>query len=374
MLSLPACRVAFFCVAAFGLCTSPGWAQTGTKTRPTAPAPKSKPAAPPSESKIQPASGSDKPQKPQRPPSQELRIEPLEPELEKLLQEWERVSSKFERLSGEHERIVYNKVFEVEKYAQGQFYYEGPDKGRIDLEPYKLGKNQAAKRENPKTGNPYRVEADKQTKWICTGKEVLTIDEEEKTFEAFPLPPELQGKNIIHGPLPFLFGMKADEAKRRFQLSFTAPKKNTDKVVWITAKPRRVMDHENFKEATIILDRKRFVPMAVKLLDPSENLETVYSFKEIHINNVSVVPQIFRKDPFHPNLKSYKMMLPQEAALADPKAAPRRGEPAGKASAIRQVGNTTAGSEAGMARPSKTANAGSKPASPPAPKIVRPNK
>jgi len=296
------------------------------------PAPKTSgqaPAARPPERtvdrEVEPAAGNDAgTAKLRRPPAERLRIEPLAPELEQILIEWEQESAKIKTLVGEHERIVYNSVFEVEKVAAGKFFYDSPDKGRIDIKGLEPKEGAVSKKTNPKTGQPYRLEADQETRWICTGKEIMNINDAEKSFEMFPLPEELQGTNIIHGPLPFLFGMKADEAKRRFEVAYVAendPRKNNEKVVWLTAKPRQDADKENFQLATIILDRKRYLPLAVKLLDPSGNLETVYTFKELHVNKREVIPPVFRNDPFHPTLRGYKMVqqevIPQKGGKAE---------------------------------------------------------
>lgn len=291
-----------------------------------------KPAAKPPAKKtgtgIKQVENSEEAPKKPRPKAQELKVKPLPEELEQLLKDWERVSAKVERLVGQHKRIVYNKIFEVEKISEGQFYYEAPDKGRIDLvgiEPEKKSKSQ---RVNEKTGQAYRIEKDQQTRWICSGKEIMNINDEEKTIEVFPLPPELQGKNIIHGPLPFLFGMKAEEAKKRFELSFVDqddPNKNNEKVVWIKAVPRQMVDKDNFQEATIKLDRERFLPLAVRLVDPSGNLETVYIFsaKDLHVNKQSLVPPIFRDKPFQPRIpKNYKLIRPDVVSQEDMKSDP----------------------------------------------------
>ncbi|HUG93207.1 MAG TPA: hypothetical protein VML55_20365, partial [Planctomycetaceae bacterium] len=64
-----------------------------------------------------------------------LQVSDLSPELERILQAWSNESKGIEELQGEHGRIVYDHVFEVSKYSRGHFYFKGPDKGRIDLNP-----------------------------------------------------------------------------------------------------------------------------------------------------------------------------------------------------------------------------------------------
>lgn len=375
MISPRTVRIVLVGVTALGL-SAVGKAQQTPKRQPTntAAAEKSssektgaKPAAKPPAKKpgtaIKQVDNSEEAPKRPRPQTQELKIKPLPEELEQLLKDWERESAKIERLVGKHERIVYNGVFEVEKIANGQFYYEAPDKGRIDLVGIEPKKGSKSKRINEKTGQSYRVEKDQQTKWICTGKEVLNINDEDKTVEAFPLPPELQGKNIIHGPLPFLFGMKAEEAKKRFAISFVDqddPKKNNDKVVWIKAVPRQVMDKDNFKEATIKLDRERFLPLAVRLIDPSENLETVYIFaaKDLHVNQRELVPPIFRDNPFQPKIpKNYKRIMPDVVSQEDMKSDPSGGKR--PKNTVRQASSESDGAPTNSAatRPKTTGNA-----------------
>ncbi len=354
------------CIAVIALSALVMWASAAfAQTAPAGkvrPRPQGQPAAPAkapprtAQGEIQQTSGARNGQsKTARPPAEQLRIEPLPPELEKILLEWERQSSKIEKLVGEHQRIVYNGVFEVEKRSDGKFYYESPDKGRIDLKGMKIDDAEVSKRVNKKSGQPYRIEADQETRWICTGKEVMNINDDEKTFEMFPLPPDLQGANIINGPLPFLFGMKAEEAKKRFEISFVAeddPKKNNKNVVWLTARPRQMADKENFQEATIILDRTRYLPHAVKLLDPSGNMETVYNFpaNKLHINQTSMVPPIFRNDPFHPTLRGYKMV---QQEVVDPRKMKSAQENAGNGREIRQTGGTAPKTAVGP-RPPRT--------------------
>lgn len=306
------------------------------------------------------ADSDEAPKRSVRPQTEALRIEPLPPELEQLLKDWERESAKIKTLHGEHKRIVYNKVFEVQKNAEGQFYYEAPDKGRIDLSGIEPQKGEKSDRIGKESGKPFRLEPELNTKWVCDGEYIKQFNDAEKTVETFDLPEELRGKNIIHGPLPFLFGMKAEEAKKRFELAFVNqddPKKNNQDVVWIKAKPRQVMDRDNFQEATIILDRKRFLPLAVRLIDPAGNLETVYTFskKSLHVNATKLIPAIFRNDPFNPSTRGYKVIHQVAGEARDPRSAPRDNR-GGTKSAIQPAKNETSEAPPSNGSRPKTAN------------------
>ena len=249
----------------------------------------------------------------------------ISPELERILQDWEAKSSQIKSLNGEHVRTVYNKVFEEERRASGTFYLRTPDMGRIDIVGTKPKKNEKSARIG-RSGNPFRVQADQSEKWICTGKEVVMVNEDDKSFEVIPLPEEMQGENIINSPLPFLFGMKAADAKRRFRMEL---KKDTKDEAVLIVFPRLPSDKKNYVEAWIILEKANYLPTAVKMFDPTGNLETVYMFKSVKINERSGWGIFPEKDPFHPPLKSqgYKMALrpseeldaPRKSAQLDPR-------------------------------------------------------
>jgi len=255
---------------------------------------------------------------------QELAPCPVTPELLTVLQDWERESGKIETLAGVHERFVYNTVFEVERRSTGEFFYENPDKGRINIKgaqppnpainPQKIGAS----------GQPFKVEADRDEIWICTGQEIVSANPLDKTFEAFPLPPQMRGKNIINGPLPFLFGMQADEARRRFHLKLA---KNTDDQAWIMAIPRTQNDSNNFSRATIILDKSRYLPFAVQLIDPAGSQETVFKFlpAKMAVNSTGF-RGFFEKvgikdDPYHPDFRRQGYQLVQQPST-QPKGLP----------------------------------------------------
>lgn len=258
-----------------------------------------------------------------RPDRNPMIIEPVTPELKKILEEWEQKSGAIKSLHGRHTRFVYNKVFELEKRAEGKFYVETPDKGRIDLVGLPPKKNEVSKKVGEQTGKPYRLEADRDEMWICNGDEIVMVNGDEKTYEIAPIPEHLRGTKIIDGPLPFLFGMKSADAQKRFQLTLLS---NSATTVIIQIVPRRQSDADNYKTAEIILDKKTYLPIAVRMHDPSGNLETVYRFEILDVNNRSLKAKLAGvfgdSDPFYPDLrkKGYKLVLPaqEEGAVRSP--------------------------------------------------------
>ena len=284
-----------------------------------------------------------------RPGDNPMIIEPVTPELKEILDEWEQKSGAIKSLHGKHTRFVYNSVFELEKRADGKFYVETPDKGRIDLVGLPPKKNEVSKKVSKQTGKPYRIEADRDEMWICNGDEIVMVNGEEKTYEKVPVPDHLRGTKIIDGPLPFLFGMKSADAQKRFRLTLLS---NTATTVIIQIVPRRESDADNYKTAEIILDKKTYLPIAVRMHDPSGNLETVYKFEILDVNNRSLKAKLVGvfgdSDPFHPDLrkKGYKLVLPaQEEGTARPNAPGAKGSNGANAPRSNSTGQPSNGGQ-----------------------------
>jgi TIGR03009 family protein len=242
---------------------------------------------------------------------EEEKVDKVDPELEKLLARWETESAKIKSLSGKHTKREFNKSFEVEKVSEGEFFLQTPDKGRIDIVPVVPKKGEKSKR------NGYTLEPGSSERWICTGEEIYSINDVEKTYIREELPPNLRGKNIVHSPLPFLFGMKAEDAKHRFNIELmsvdTEKETATLKII-----PRMDNDRQNYHEAWIILSTKQYIPKGVRLFDPN-GLETIYMFNDVTINDGNFLQKIgarFRGDPYKPNLKDYKREIPREVEPA----------------------------------------------------------
>ncbi len=260
-----------------------------------------------------------------RGPERELQLEPqvLPPALEKILRDWEIKSSQITSLHGSHTRTVYNLVFEEERIAKGKFFLQTPDKGRIDLVGEKPKPDAKAARLGA-AGKPFKIVPDRSEKWICTGDEIVMVDDEQKTFQVIPLPEDAKGKNIINTPLPFLFGMKADDAKRRFRIELSKEDKDTAVLI---IHPKLESDLQNYTKAFVILDKTNYLPTAVKLFDPTAQMETVYKFESVKINDTGIRTRISEalgwrdKDIFRPDLKGqgYKLVLPPAAETAPQK-------------------------------------------------------
>ena len=258
-----------------------------------------------------------------------VQLDPQAAELDRILIEWHKKSGEIQRLEGEHVRIIYDYVFQVATRAKGKFYYEAPDKGRIDLVPDLKGKGAQFEKINPSTNKKVILTAqpDQPERWICDGKQVLVIDEVQKSAQQYPLPAEARGNNIMDGPLPFLFGMPPQKAKQRYTMKLLQSNaKDIDIIVY----PRWKQDLANYKWARIRIERATMLPMAVQMLDPAGSRETVYTFPRIAKNpKKGILPSFFpwkEKDVFQPDLSKYNIqaaeVIPEELTERKPATVP----------------------------------------------------
>ncbi len=246
----------------------------------------------------------------------EVKDEHLSPELEQLLRDWAASSEKIQRLEGEHLRRVYDMPYEIEKLSQGRFYFETPDKGRINITPVEITKKmleQRASGEVPtkkrKDRTPFELKSDEEECWSCDGLRVYEMDIAQKQARVAQLPSDMQGKNIMDSPLPFLFGMPPEKAKRRFAMSLLRPIDAKSERAHLHILPRLPQDAGNWASADVILDLKNFLPIAVQLVDPAGTRITVYSFSNLKVNENRFLDSIFDKqDPrtrFTPDLRDF---------------------------------------------------------------------
>ncbi len=249
----------------------------------------------------------------------------LQREMDRLLQFWSDAGDKINRLEGKHVKIEYDILAEVERQAKGEFAYEKPDKGRMDIAPVEVTESMkqsrakeaaAAKAESrqskvrlKKNGEPFELALAQQELWSCDGQRVFSVDVEKKEAQVAQIPADMQGVNIMHSPLPFLFGMKPEEAKRRFNMSFKGdkfdPKSGVARLVIL---PRLPQDAHSWQKADVILDLKEFLPVAVQLLDPSGNKITVYQFSDFVKNQPNWrmrLGGVNPKERFTPDLRGY---------------------------------------------------------------------
>jgi len=202
-------------------------------------------------------------------------------EVDKILREWHAATSGIRRLHGRHKRFVYDLTFEIEKRSHGSFYLERPGNWRFDFKGDPLAAGAVSRRSNV-SGNPFQLASDISVRWISQGRTIQWIDDREKAVNILDSTNSSPANLLFAGPLPFLFALPPDKARKRFHFQLD---QKDESLVWLTIRPRWPADAAIWREARVILDRdNRFMPKAIQLLGNCGRLETVYAFGDMQIN------------------------------------------------------------------------------------------
>ncbi|MGA2030655.1 MAG: TIGR03009 domain-containing protein [Thermoguttaceae bacterium] len=221
--------------------------------------------------------------------------------LDQTLNAWEQRNREIKTFDCAVSVLTFDSVFSKggkPLYAdQGVLRYAAPDKGL------------------------FRIDGDRPQQWICDGKAVYEYKYDSKQVVEYPLPPELQGKSIANGPIPFVFGNEAQRLKQRYFLRLTTPP-NVEDQVWIEAFPRYQHDAAEFRRVELILKGAGMTPFAVQIDEPSGKTRKVFQFDKVVINSRW---RLLEGDPFRVSVpygwKRYRnQILPVQASRALPAA------------------------------------------------------
>lgn len=254
----------------------------------------------PQQNQAVPATQSQTPRQPLRP------FPPLtekhEQYLDQVLKFWEFKSDQVKHYECRFKRWEFDPVFgprDVHKtYSTGVIKYAAPDKGLFRVDD--IYHYTPAKPPETKPGY-FKHEGEKGEHWICDGTSIFDFDYRQKQLNETKLPPDMQGKAIVDGPLPFLFGANAEKIKSRYWLRIVTPA-NVEGEYWLEAFPKRMEDAVNFKKIEVIIDEKDYLPKAIQVYDrnydPKGNpARTVFMFEDRTVN--ALVNNLNRLNLFH---------------------------------------------------------------------------
>ena len=136
---------------------------------------------------------------------------PADPaKMDRLLQLWEKQSSLLKTLDAKLFRTDYDVEWKDYEYFEGRAIFKDPNLAFIDFRKIKQDKDKKPVKD-PKTGAWVSTAKERI---LCTGNEVWQYDSETKQIIIYPLEKDQAAKAIEEGPLPFLFNMKAEDAKK----------------------------------------------------------------------------------------------------------------------------------------------------------------
>jgi TIGR03009 family protein len=207
-----------------------------------------------------------------------------EAELDMTLKSWEASSGAVKTFHSDFIRWEYDPVWGPQNAAKteanGVVRYQAPDKGLYQIT--------TAKNYNT-TSNKFEPSTDvsQLEHWVCDGTYVFHVNHKDKKMIKTELPPNMRGTQIADGPLPFVFGQKADKLKGRYWVRIVTPPDVKDQI-WLEAFPKYQADAANYKKVDLILDAKKLLPLAIQTHDPNPqtNIRVVYQFSNHKINGL----------------------------------------------------------------------------------------
>ena len=136
----------------------------------------------------------------------------------------------------------------------------------------------------------------------------------------FPLEKDEQQKAIEEGPLPFLFNMRADDARKRYQMTLMS---KDDKSYGVSIKPKLKEDKESFSLAFVNLDKNFLLPIRIVMQSPDGK-----SKKDFQLGPMTPTRQVndknFEGKPLGPPWKVIRNPAGEERPRGGNVARPRR--------------------------------------------------
>jgi TIGR03009 family protein len=164
--------------------------------------------------------------------------------LDGYLQSWERAMKDVTDLAARLVRIDKDRTFETTTQLVGEAFYKKVGTGATALNLAILEMRPQGKKEF-------------QEKFVCTGTYLYQFLPAQKEIKVFELPKPKPGQVADDNFLSFLFGMKAEEAKRRYVLKLA---KEDKYYIYVDIIPRFATDRADFQRARLVLNKSNFLP------------------------------------------------------------------------------------------------------------------
>ena len=121
-------------------------------------------------------------------------------------------------------------------------------------------------------------------RFVCSGSFLYEFRPSEKVIQSHEIPKPKAGQVADDNFLSFLFGMKKDEAKSRYDLKLT---KTDSNYVYVEILPRNAADKVDFKRAQIVLFKDTMLPRRLWFEQPNKT-ETTWDVLQINPNDKTI--------------------------------------------------------------------------------------
>jgi TIGR03009 family protein len=168
-----------------------------------------------------------------------------------------------------------------------------------------------------------------EEKYICTGTHIYNISPLTKTVDVYTLAPRQAGQPLDDGPMPFLTGMKADVARKRYSMTASDPDKQNLKpwYTYVHVRPNFPKDQQDFTAARLVIMKRDSqnplvpagMPCELFWIEPNKNT-TKWDIRAIQRN---VPNSVDRREFMKPDVpKDWKV---QNVSATPPAAPPATG-------------------------------------------------
>jgi TIGR03009 family protein len=164
--------------------------------------------------------------------------------LDNYLLRWEQEMLKVQTLSAEIVQVRKDKAFNTQTKLAGWAAYMKDGTGPTAL-------NLAAMELSPVGKKEF------QEKYVCTGSFIYQFVPAQKEVKVYELPRPRPGQVADEGFLAFMFGMRAQEARRRYELKLAREDRF---YVYVDVTPRQANDKADFQRARLVLSKDTFLP------------------------------------------------------------------------------------------------------------------
>lgn len=213
-------------------------------------------------------------QKPQTPPAtpsaqpaQQAAADPLDGYLDR----WQKTMEQVQALSAQIKRTEKDQTTDVEKHFTGFTKYLRVGAGATTQNLALLQMTPDGKK-------------DFSERFVCSGALLYEFRQSEKVVMAHELPKPRAGQVSDDNFLSFLFGMKKEEAQKRYDLKLT---KTDQFYLYVDIQPRFAADKVDFKRAQIVLNKETMLPRRLWFESPNST-QVTWDVVQINSNDKTI--------------------------------------------------------------------------------------
>jgi len=175
-------------------------------------------------------------------------LDPAHNRLDALLIRWANEMSHVQSLEATIVRTTKDKTFGDTEIAQGMARYLKPDMASVRLD--------------------FASRPGKFEQYVWSGNALYEFRPQDKLLRVHALPPRPAGQLSDDSFVSFIFGMKAEEVKRRYDMRLA---KENENWAYIYIYPRYPGDKVDFQRAELVLNSKTMMPRRLWFEQPNKN-------------------------------------------------------------------------------------------------------